>query len=187
MAHTIYHDLKKEALRGCTIGDVTAREGELRRMARTLQRRFGGNVLVRGASGTGKTALVEGFAYRAARGKIEGFEGCDIVGLDAGSQEIAHVPRGTVVIIDNFFDVAQAPEQLLRGGRLVITMDEQVHQRSARSRQRSSRTLRRLRWAKMIQQKLWKFCAALHRRLRHLTELKFLLRPWSAAQSCLAE
>ncbi len=77
----LYYDLKKEALRKA-IGNVAGREAELRRITRTLQRQYNGNVLVRGKSGTGKTALVEGFAYRVATQKISGFGETAIVKLD---------------------------------------------------------------------------------------------------------
>jgi|SRR5579872_6056623 len=69
----IYYDLKQEAEHG-SLSNVVARENELNRISRSLHRQFNNNVLVRGTSGTGKTALIEGFAYRAAKKLIPGFE-----------------------------------------------------------------------------------------------------------------
>ena len=70
----IYYDLKQEAKRK-SIGDAITREAELRRMARTLKRQYNNNIIVRGESGTGKTALVEAFFYRAANGAVDGGTG----------------------------------------------------------------------------------------------------------------
>ena len=61
----IYYDLKQEAKRK-SIGDAIGREGEIRRIARTLKRQYNNNVIVRGESGVGKTAIIEAFFYRAA-------------------------------------------------------------------------------------------------------------------------
>jgi ATP-dependent Clp protease ATP-binding subunit ClpC len=118
----IYFDLKQEAQRK-SIGDAVSREIELRRIARTLKRQFNNNVLVRGASGVGKSALVEAFSYRAALNKISGFENTAIIKLDpsnlkrffsqSNNTEVAsylhtafdNLPPDTIVVIDDF-DIA---------------------------------------------------------------------------------
>lgn len=118
----IYYDLKEEAQKK-NIGDVVARETELKRIARTLLRQYNNNILVLGASGTGKSALMEGFAYRASKGKIPGFENSLLVKFDnqnlkrlieqSGNSDIASylqgafksLPENTVVFIDDLENI----------------------------------------------------------------------------------
>lgn len=115
----IYFDLKQESQRK-SIGDAVAREVELRRIARTLKRQFNNNVLVRGGSGVGKSALLEAFAYRSAKNTIPGFGQTLIAKLDSANlkrfftqsnnTEVASylhaafnsLPHDTVVLIDDF-------------------------------------------------------------------------------------
>ncbi|MBU6447750.1 ATP-dependent Clp protease ATP-binding subunit [Patescibacteria group bacterium] len=122
----LYYDLKLEASKK-TIGNVVARDVELRRIARTLKRQYNSNILVRGASGIGKSALLEALAYQIASGQIKGFENATIVKLDsanlkklfaqmtnpaATADAIAYfqnafisMPHGTIVVIDDFESV----------------------------------------------------------------------------------
>lgn len=119
----LYYDLKLEASHK-TIGNVVARDVELRRISRTLKRQYNSNILVRGASGTGKSALLEALAYQIARGQIKGFENSTVIKLDtanlkklfsqmtnpaATSDAIAYfqnafgaMPHDTIAIIDDF-------------------------------------------------------------------------------------
>ena len=152
----IFYDLKKEAVRK-SIGNVAAREVELRRIARTLQRQYNSNVLIRGASGTGKTALVEGFAYRAAAGLLPGFEDIPIVKLDTAELKrlataadavqqlnaaFSRMPQHTIAVIDDFqnivpehrmFEIAQAFEPFFSASAisLAITMDDRAYRQLA--------------------------------------------------------
>lgn len=115
----LYYDLKTESKRK-SIGNAIARDIELRRIARTVKRQYNNNCLVRGASGTGKSALLEAFAYRCATGKIEGFEDAALIKLDTGSlkkslaqannaEMVAYLnaafsglPANTIVFVDDF-------------------------------------------------------------------------------------
>ena len=115
----IYYDLKEESQKK-SIGNVVARDVELRRIARTLHRQYNNNVLIVGQSGTGKTALLEGFAYQASLGLVRGFKDYTIVKLDnsdlkklldqTGNQEVLaylstafnNLPKNTIVCIDDF-------------------------------------------------------------------------------------
>jgi ATP-dependent Clp protease ATP-binding subunit ClpC len=115
----IYFDLKEEA-KLKTIGNVVARDIELRRVGRTLQRQYNNNVLLIGASGTGRSALMEGFAYQASMGLIKGFEDSTFAKLDNGDFKklldqlsnpevfaylqaaMNSLPKGTVLFIDDF-------------------------------------------------------------------------------------
>ena len=116
-----YYDLKEEAKRK-TIGNVIARENELLSVARTLQRQFNNNLIIRGENGTGKSALLEGFIYRAASGKIPGFEDFNFIKLDnanlksilssnnpqALNQAVSgfrKIPKNTIVAIDDFQNI----------------------------------------------------------------------------------
>ncbi|MDB4939579.1 MAG: hypothetical protein JWO40_4 [Candidatus Doudnabacteria bacterium] len=118
----IYYDLKIEAKRK-SIGNVVARDTELRRIARTLKRQYNNNCLIRGDSGTGKTALLEAFAYQIAENKIPGFEKYQLAKLDttslkrtiaglANPEVAAHLigafrnlPENTIVFIDDFENI----------------------------------------------------------------------------------
>lgn len=149
----IYYDLKSEATRK-SIGNVVARDVELRRISRTLKRQYNNHCLIRGESGTGKSALLEAFAYQAALGKIPGFENSNLIKLDtnslkktfsqAGSPETAafvmaalrSLPEDTVVFIDDFeniipenkfYEMNQLFEAFLERAdlRLFITVNEQ--------------------------------------------------------------
>ena len=124
----IYYDLKTEAKRK-SIGNVVARDTELRRIARTLKRQYNNNCLVVGESGTGKTALLEAFAYQAAGGSsdaqasLPGFEDANLIKLDTNNlkkllagttnhEVAAHIigsfkslPQNTVVVIDDFENI----------------------------------------------------------------------------------
>ncbi len=128
----LYYDLKLEASKK-TIGNAVARDVELRRIARTLKRQYNNNILVRGASGTGKTSLLQALAYQISSGAIKGFENANIAQLDtanlkklfsqmtnpaATADAIAYfqnafnaMPDNTIAIIDDFDSVA--PEHKL--------------------------------------------------------------------------
>ncbi len=118
----IYYDLKIEAKRK-SISNAVARDTELRRIARTLKRQYNNNCLVVGESGTGKTAVLEAFAYQAAQGTLPGFDNEGLIKLDtnnlkktilgANNTEVAahlvgsfrSLPENTVVIIDDFENI----------------------------------------------------------------------------------
>jgi len=115
----LYYDLKTEAKRK-SIGNVVARDTALRRIARTLKRQYNNNCLVRGESGTGKSSLLEAFAYQVANNQIAGFENTTLAKLDTtnlkktlgqlSNPETANyiqaafrtMPENTIVFIDDF-------------------------------------------------------------------------------------
>ncbi|TSC65648.1 MAG: ATP-dependent Clp protease ATP-binding subunit ClpC, partial [Candidatus Doudnabacteria bacterium Gr01-1014_77] len=153
----IYYDLKTETKRK-TIGNVIARDTELRRIARTLKRQYNNNCLITGASGTGKTALLEGFAYQISKETITGFEKTTLSKLDSSnikkylnganiSEAVAFLngafkslPSDTIVFIDDFeniipesksFELNQIFEAFLERNdlRLCITINENKYQK----------------------------------------------------------
>ncbi len=117
-----YYDLKSESIRK-TIGNAVARDIELRRIARTLKRQYNNHCLISGESGTGKTALLEAFAYQASSGKIPGFENAHLLKLDTnalkkvfsqiGNPEnnafilasFRSLPEDSVIFIDDFENI----------------------------------------------------------------------------------
>jgi len=156
----IYYDLKQEALRGA-IGNAAARESELKRIARTLNRQFNNNVLVRGSSGVGKTALLEAFAYRAANKQLPGFENFTLAKLDSTDlkklfSQITHpetasylsaafknLPENCIIFIDDLhsvipenrmFDAAQVFEPFFERNdlRLLAAISESGYQQLAK-------------------------------------------------------
>ena len=113
----IFYDLQREAQRK-TIGDVVCRDIELLRLGRTVRRQYNNNALIRGIPGIGKSALLEGFCYRLALGKIPGFlaneyapiklEANDLRRLSASAEGLSQIiggfkslPAKTIVIIDD--------------------------------------------------------------------------------------
>ena len=112
----IFFDLKQEAAKK-TIGDTVARETEISRLGRTVHRQYNNNVLLSGQSGSGKSALIESFAYRIALGKISALKDYSLIKLD--SSELARmststeglsqivsgfhaIPAKTILFIDDF-------------------------------------------------------------------------------------
>jgi ATP-dependent Clp protease ATP-binding subunit ClpC len=117
-----YYDLKIEAKRKA-ISNVVARDTEIKRIARTMQRQYNNNCLIRGESGTGKTALLEAFAYQISKGVLNGFESCLLVKLDTTNLKktfggltnpetatylitaFRNLPENTIVFIDDFENI----------------------------------------------------------------------------------
>lgn len=65
---------------------VIGRDGEIRRVVRILSRRTKNNPVLIGEAGVGKTAIVEGLAFRIVKGDVpEGLKGKSIFALDMGS------------------------------------------------------------------------------------------------------
>ncbi len=78
-------DLVEAASRG-KLDPVIGRDGEIRRVIRILARRTKNNPVLIGEAGVGKTAIVEGLAYRIVKGDVpEGLKGKTIFALDMGS------------------------------------------------------------------------------------------------------
>ena len=68
------------------IDKIISREIEILRLQEILNRRRKNNPLVVGDAGVGKTALVEGFAYRIVNGEVsEKFKHCQVYSLDMAS------------------------------------------------------------------------------------------------------
>lgn len=113
----IYYDLQTETQRK-NIGDVACREIELLRLGRTMHRQYNNNALISGVSGIGKSALLEGFCYRLAKGKMPGFEANEYSAIKLDANELHRlsassdglsqmiggfksIPAKTIVIIDD--------------------------------------------------------------------------------------
>lgn len=87
-----YEALKKygrnlvEAAAQGKLDPVIGRDGEIRRVVRILSRRTKNNPVLIGEAGVGKTAIVEGLAFRIVKGDVpEGLKGKSIFALDMGS------------------------------------------------------------------------------------------------------
>ncbi len=77
-------DLTERARRG-EIDPVTGRDDEIRQMVDILMRRRQNNPILTGEAGVGKTAVVEGFAQRLARGDVPPqLQGVSLLSLDLG-------------------------------------------------------------------------------------------------------
>jgi ATP-dependent Clp protease ATP-binding subunit ClpC len=78
-------DLTRQAAAG-DLSELVGRESELVRIVETLCRRHKRNPILLGEAGTGKTAIVEGFAQRVVRGEVpEALRGIRIVQLQPSS------------------------------------------------------------------------------------------------------
>ncbi|OMQ06188.1 ATP-dependent chaperone ClpB [Lawsonia intracellularis] len=87
-----YEALKKygrdlvEAARKGKLDPVIGRDAEIRRVIRILSRRTKNNPVLIGEAGVGKTAIVEGLAFRIVQGDVpEGLKDKSIFALDMGS------------------------------------------------------------------------------------------------------
>jgi len=77
-------DLTEKAAKG-EIDPVTGRDDEIRQIVDILMRRRQNNPLLTGEAGVGKTAVVEGFALRLARGDVPPpLQGVSLLTLDIG-------------------------------------------------------------------------------------------------------
>ncbi|MDB6001312.1 MAG: clpV1, partial [Rhizobacter sp.] len=77
-------DLTEKARRG-EIDPVTGRDEEIRQIVDILMRRRQNNPILTGEAGVGKTAVVEGFAQRLARGDVPPqLQGVSLLTLDLG-------------------------------------------------------------------------------------------------------
>ncbi|MGZ5217436.1 MAG: type VI secretion system ATPase TssH, partial [Caldimonas sp.] len=77
-------DLTAKALKG-EMDPVTGRDDEIRQIVDILMRRRQNNPILTGEAGVGKTAVVEGFAQRLARGDVPPqLQGVSLLSLDLG-------------------------------------------------------------------------------------------------------
>ena len=68
------------------IDPIVGRDNEIRRLMQIISRRTKNNPVLIGEAGVGKTAIVEGFAQRIARGNVPDFlKDKEIISLDLGS------------------------------------------------------------------------------------------------------
>ncbi|MDR1776237.1 MAG: ATP-dependent chaperone ClpB [Desulfovibrio sp.] len=75
-----------EAARQGKMDPVIGREAEIRRVIRILSRRTKNNPVLIGEAGVGKTAIVEGLAFRIVKGDVpEGLKGRKLFALDMGA------------------------------------------------------------------------------------------------------
>ena len=82
--HKFAVDLTEKARKG-EIDPVTGRDEEIRQIVDILMRRRQNNPILTGEAGVGKTAVVEGFAQRLARGDVPPqLQGVSLLSLDIG-------------------------------------------------------------------------------------------------------
>ncbi len=75
-----------EAARQGKMDPVIGRDGEIRRVVRILSRRTKNNPVLIGEAGVGKTAIVEGLAFRIVKGDVpENLKGHKLFALDMGA------------------------------------------------------------------------------------------------------
>jgi len=75
-----------EAARQGKMDPVIGRDSEIRRVIRILSRRTKNNPVLIGEAGVGKTAIVEGLAFRIVKGDVpEGLKGHKLFALDMGA------------------------------------------------------------------------------------------------------
>ena len=75
-----------EAARQGKMDPVIGRDAEIRRVIRILSRRTKNNPVLIGEAGVGKTAIVEGLAFRIVKGDVpEGLKGRKLYALDMGA------------------------------------------------------------------------------------------------------
>ncbi len=75
-----------EAARQGKMDPVIGRDSEIRRVIRILSRRTKNNPVLIGEAGVGKTAIVEGLAFRIVKGDVpEGLKGRKLFALDMGA------------------------------------------------------------------------------------------------------
>ena len=108
------------------IDRVIGREVEIQRLQEVLNRRRKNNPLIVGDAGVGKTALVEGFAYRISKGDVtEKFKHCQIFSLDMASMIAGAKFRGDFEqrLKQVFKDVANRQ----RNGQEIILFIDEIH------------------------------------------------------------
>lgn len=126
MLNLVCRDLTMEALDGLLL-PLIGRTAELERVMQVLSRRTKNNPVLIGPAGVGKTALLEGLAWRIAEGQVPGnLLHCRVVALDMGLllsgtrfrgdfeerlqgilQEINDTP-GLILVIDELHVLVQA-------------------------------------------------------------------------------
>ena len=128
-------DLTEKAKKG-EIDPVTGRDEEIRQIVDILMRRRQNNPILTGEAGVGKTAVVEGFALRLARGdvppQLQGRDSCctlDIGLLQAGASMKGEFEQRLRQVID---EVQASPKPI------ILFIDEVAHagRRGRRGRHR---------------------------------------------------
>ena len=118
-------NLTSSAIAG-NIDPVVGREDEILRLQEILNRRRKNNPLIVGDAGVGKTALIEGFAYRIAKGQVATkFKTCQVFSLDMASMIAGAKFRGDFE--QRLKQVFKDVDNRQKNGQQIILFIDEIH------------------------------------------------------------